>query len=1693
MPTNESLTDQLYNSNINTQQDNQKIAVPAIPQESLTDQLYNQSDQPAQLAQPDQSVQPIQPAQLVQPVQSVQPAQSDQPAQPVQKDITNPIQTPEPSNWTDSAFNTLLNYENAPLASGQIKSSNSFWDNKQFSSGYGTPTKENTTISADEAKIKAREFFDKSVTQAKNLLPNHRWDTLPDEAKGVLTRLVYQVGFNGAKKFTKTLNYINDGDYAEAAKEYLRNKNLPEDRAKKESNILASLSQPKQKSLTEQLANSNLKSLVTQLHQAPLTHKESNKIVNFSIDPYNALSPGLVSAIGARNYNPEEKTRLENIIVNNLKSLGSLAVHPKEIVRAGLELIASTPGFISGIAIAASKISKELLDQAVLGQTINLNDLHKVAAQGMQEGQQLLDPIKNSLLKPPTPDSEYAMQLVMAPLTASMAIGQKVANYEGFKDYPNIQGAAKFTGTILGMSALGFVYHGIGKEDAAKNIEDITNKADKIIDDEQNIQSADEITKRIQQRILEVKKSALEKDAADEAKKLQDGQKIIEKGKDQKDKIDEVIEEPKTTDTVIIPKEVSDILEEVNKDNNTNIRYLGYSEGFGPVEGFHTFSVPLKDGTETSMSIKDPSELQNAYNDVMKKFNQETIKPEEETFKPEEEIKTEPDLDKVTDLDRLTGAELPTLQNEDSPFFQDAESADETYRLFKEHQKGAIESPEMFTQKLINDVNRWYHGDESIDIEKVRNGLSELVTRSEELKKGFLSPSYFYEWKTLVSEAAIWARNFEPVRLKIERTKPDHSITLNAGVPLDQLTEEIAKDAKAFATALRKSREIKSFNIKNAFSRTREAVNKNIIDRSGNIRGHMLAELDNKGYEIMQKLYLSKGASSQAAEMLRQMQKEVYAGLSKKEKNVLDGLILADRMIDLGKYKSEKKFKYPKGFSPKEAITYSDRVGSIEEISSKQVTKLRIKAKAYFDWMKKPLKDMLDEGLITDDEYKNLISHNYRRIKLVEIYDRKYSTKLGKKVKTVYDSGIEALARGRNTDIFEPSSEIMALEVFNRAYGRIMNNKANQGLLDLATDIPDNPFARIKLDKKTKIPSGWQRIFTFQKGIRKSIYLSPEMSKEWINSSPELSYKMSQLIRYATASPLLKAMATGINWGFAAANLPRDIMQVWFAARVFRDGKWKSVYSPHAPIYALQLGRDYTSVFTDAALKKGRYLDYINHGGGMEFLVHQGRLFQRGRYINGPFDEVFNFLGKFGEVSETMTRLAIQERVLRRLAKEHNISLDEARKNQKFADEATFAAIDYMDFGQGGTVSKALDNGIPYLNAAIQGTRGMVRAFKPGSGTALVSTYKLAQLASVITGTYIAAKSSSPQTMKALQNDPTMQNNLCIPIGDQFSFIDSRGRTRYVYLKVPLDQSIRFLKTFFEAATDKWLGNEVDIDRVTGALKQLSPVSLTGLPPSLSASLGYVTNKNFWSNSDIWRRTEKPFDWPQSSQEYTDRTPQMAIDFGKVTGLSPERTKYAIDQLITSNSLWSHLVNAGYEKMFGSLSKDKKEQHLAMILARTPVISRFIGVTNPYSKYSASIDKASQQSELRQFIQNRGLDTLSDGYLFNKSIKRSEIFKYIKSFRDKDIQNRLYERFKVLERTKNLPERSFWLRLQSLRPDARAKAFMDRLNIIDKDQQKEVWKEFGEISRISKGIFTSKFRQEVRKLREGISSPEVSE
>ena len=165
-----------------------------------------------------------------------------------------------------------------------------------------------------------------------------------------------------------------------------------------------------------------------------------------------------------------------------------------------------------------------------------------------------------------------------------------------------------------------------------------------------------------------------------------------------------------------------------------------------------------------------------------------------------------------------------------------------------------------------------------------------------------------------------------------------------------------------------------------------------------------------------------------------------------------------------------------------------------------------------------------------------------------------------------------------------------------------------------------------------------------------------------------------------------------------------------------------------------------------------------------------------------------------------------------------------------------------------------------------------------------------------------------------------------------------------------------------------------------------------------------------------------------------------------------------------------------------SLPKEKKEQHLAMVLSKMPVAKRFIGVTNPYSKYAEKIDEAQEEVVVKDFVENRNFDIKVEGYLYGKKgeVTMSDLQKEANQYKDPETYDRLMKRLDFERGIKNLPEKSFWRRMKGLRTEAKAKVFVDRLRSSTPEEREQLWKEVG-IAQATGGVISDAFFDEVNK------------
>lgn len=835
----------------------------------------------------------------------------------------------------------------------------------------------------------------------------------------------------------------------------------------------------------------------------------------------------------------------------------------------------------------------------------------------------------------------------------------------------------------------------------------------------------------------------------------------------------------------------------------------------------------------------------------------------------------------------------------------------------------------------------------------------------------------------------------------------------------------------------------KGEKIKNAYRTLKRAT----IDVSANIKRDLIKDFGELGKEAVVHHDLVRGAPKKSQYYVSKAVSEVFYDLKPNQRKLLWKYIQSKRVSEVLDYKP--KHKFPPEFS-------AEKNKFLLESIEKKLPNVAERAEAYFDIFREKLVEMLDEGLITEEGFKGLSRHApYEPIKHIFEIDPHTDYMFRNKKITVPDSGLKAFKKGSES-IMEYNAELLLGEYITRIDARIMRNRANKALHSLAEAFPDNGIVRkAKIIRTTKEgkpvfqkpPMGYETITAMVEGKPRQLIMPESMAREWVLSDPIINAQVANIAGWLSGSKILKPMATGLNPEFALTNFPRDIAHIWLVT---------NEYSPFLPKAMAQMGVDLMATVGDAFMRKGSYIDYLNEGGGMQFLTHQGRVTSK---VGGKLGQLQDVLGYLGETSEIWTRIALRQRALKRGASPH---------------EATWQARNYLDFNQGGPVIKAIDTGVPYLNAGIQGTRGVFRAFgeRPAQ-----TTWKVAQIGTLSTGLYLANKYSNPECWNSVSERDKEANFI---ITTPLKFKDKSGNEKHLFFKVAKDQGQRFFCTLFDGLMAKSLGDPVDGHQIWMGLQDAFPIMPTqSLPPTFDALLGYTLNKDFWSNEDIWRgpETEK-----FKRMEYVPGfTHPALIEAGKHTGLSPTRLGYALQQYFTHGNIYTSVVGEGTRVIMGKIPEQYQDRVQEEILLGMPFIRRVAEATNPYEPYEKGVQQILDKTGMERYHQARELDVLLDGYYrkleetgSRDDTLKKQILEFIKA-QPAPEQGRLYDRFYKFGKLFHLPDKRWWLNVISANPEARAYIFYARWKDVDDEEKKRLQQGLSKVP----GVFTPRFKSQL--------------
>ena len=888
----------------------------------------------------------------------------------------------------------------------------------------------------------------------------------------------------------------------------------------------------------------------------------------------------------------------------------------------------------------------------------------------------------------------------------------------------------------------------------------------------------------------------------------------------------------------------------------------------------------------------------------------------------------------------------------------------------------------------------------------------------------------------------------------------------------------------------------------------RQELYQAFIDQQGPVK-HALDEVADEIPEARQaiiKLTAIKGAPAHTKNLIIDARDKVYRRLDPKsgkdrqlsvsEKALLDDYLFAMRNLEIDSAKGpnwQAMAGVDGDLSAKALGDYARKYGSADFEAGGWV---REAAENYWAVMHAQIERLVDRGVLAADDAERILKKNGRYVyrEVIDFIDPMNTYDVAGKPISVTSSGLHRLSDEGTQRMLETRSDLLMRDVISRTEARVWRNEANRSGYDFAkaswtNGIMELPRVRFMKANGEQVleeaREGWTKLKFMDEGEQKHFFIHDELAPSWISSDPLLSSRLREWVEWGSGAKFLREAATGSNPIFPLRNMPRDAGLLYLS-----DEAAKAGYSGSLPKFLKQYGEDVRAVASEVLHNGPLWKEYVSHGGGMETLstsskwrLPVGVRLERGKpklgvasnaqlehlYEDSAVDKVFEVLGWLGQKSEQVTRLAVYRR---------------AKMMRKTPDQAAFLAATYLDFRQGGSVTKAFGAISPYFPAAVQAGRTVARAAKKNP---TLFAYKVGNLAVTAASLYginrtISDAFHAGESLDAVH--PKERNNnwvLMLPIDPQ---VDEDGNEHFFYLKVAKDQTTRFIASLAEGVADESQaaarGKESHFawDQLGAGVGDAFPFSESQLSgPAWQAWMGFKHNHDLYRNSDVWRdirQIDPELEWVPSGSH---ATPEAYVKFGEAVSqmplvgdsalASPERTRFAVEQFATRSNPFTHPLET--MRGAGVLAVEELEalrvlpaddaHSLIDEMRKNPGLRAVIGVTDGKwreRRKMAELAQAENSKQRRVDLEYRAefdeaVTTLARTVKASPSAKtrladlRGHVREIVESLPEEDRQ-RYARRAKVLEKLAALPRWTVdffdqWQHLPT--PRAKAQSYFD--------------------------------------------------
>jgi hypothetical protein len=738
-------------------------------------------------------------------------------------------------------------------------------------------------------------------------------------------------------------------------------------------------------------------------------------------------------------------------------------------------------------------------------------------------------------------------------------------------------------------------------------------------------------------------------------------------------------------------------------------------------------------------------------------------------------------------------------------------------------------------------------------------------------------------------------------------------------------------------------------------------------------------------------------------------------------------------------------FKNPRKLNRESALARLDEIKQDlrnETGNDQQFFDMDNRASRFFDAMREILKRKLDEGLITQDEYFRLSKYEYSpRMFVDKVFDLQNGD-FAKHEKRFMGYGLsekefKKLKEGSEEDLFMEGDFLLRMVVAaseNRVFANRLFKQLGKkvGSYEWLSDTKKNGFSELTYKED---------------GESRSIYVRNDIAEEIENADSAIEAGLGKVGKYFGTN-ILRAMATGYNPLFPLSNIPMDFANVVMFTDTYDD---KSLGRA-----MIELSRDFSKnlagIGTITAAMRGtrkadpevlRNLEEAFEAGiGMDFLTNQGRAKFKsvdGSNLQRIGQKFGDFMSSFGENSELAMRLSVYNKVKADSLKKRKDG-DAQFKDMNDAEIRAYAAFKAratIDFSQGGSLAKSLDKISPYFNASLQGLRvagNYIRTnpakfgkkFGESALYAITMSFVMQHLFEMF-GWDDDDKEAIPEYHK--------RNYFIIPL----PFTDDDGNKKYIKIR-KLPQLAPLLGIFDlvgEATYNLMSGQSeknnkefytkglVDFENTLKAATVFGDMVLEfdeeGKPsidvggviqysPPVAKAMGqYITNYDFFRERDISYEKKYNLASPEFEGKFDDNVEEFYKEFGELTGMSPKRTKNAVEVVTTSPST-NLIVGVGYGIANAIMAGDKSFKDVTRGMEK-----RAVGTANKKyikRKPNVEINNLLQEYKDNQFVVREELTKM---VLKDKAPKK-DVIEYVNGIEDKKLREYAIKKYKKLQR-----------------------------------------------------------------------------